>query len=112
MRQLAIVAAVALIGCIPPPKQTGGLGFFDQAGFERRMRILCRLGIGDDPIRSACAAPNVRPGAIAGTSLDRPDPSAQPNQSTKIASESCSKGGDRGTLEAELRLTRETWDWR
>ncbi len=106
MRLLAVIATVALLGCLPPPKQSGGLGFFDHAGLERRMRILCRLGVGDDTIQSACARPKVRPSLVVSAAPARPDPSAQAAKSTQSASESCSNCAGLGTLEPVLRLTR------
>ena len=62
MRCALLIGALPLllIGCIPPPKQTGGLAFFDHEGLEHRMRMLCRLGVGDDEVKTACAVPEMR----------------------------------------------------
>ena len=43
MRCYAIALAVALVGCIPPPKQAGGLREIDHRGLEHRMKVLCRI---------------------------------------------------------------------
>ncbi len=43
MRRYAIALAVALAGCIPPPKQAGGLRDIDHGGLEHRVKVLCRI---------------------------------------------------------------------
>jgi hypothetical protein len=112
MRGLVVVAALALVGCIPPPKQTGGLGFFDHAGLKRRMAILCRLGVGDDHIRAACEAPKGRHGVVADAPPPKPVRRAKPAKSANsansvsLASKSCSKCDGVGTLAPAARLTR------
>jgi hypothetical protein len=80
---MLVVLAFALLGCIKQPKQAGGLRFFDHAGFAHRMNMLCRLGVGDENIQSAC------PRAKKCT----------------LASESCPNGHRTGTLGRAPRLT-------
>ncbi len=52
-----IALATLLAGCVPPPKQNGGVKF-DRRGFAHRMRVLCHLGVGDPDAQAACAQKN------------------------------------------------------
>ncbi len=57
LSRLGVVAALlALAGCAAPA-QYDGLIPVDNAGLQRRLRILCRLGVGDATARAGCAAP-------------------------------------------------------
>ncbi len=58
MRATAVLSLMAMVsGCFPPPKQAGGLEVFDHRGLGRRMRILCRLGVGERQLKAACLSP-------------------------------------------------------
>jgi len=99
-RTLFAAAAVALlgVGCIPPPKQAGGLRFFDHEGLEHRMRMLCRLGVGDDEVKTACAVPEMRRRMAAEAEPPDGAPAVHAQTDDDEASKSCSGAEKEGTL--------------
>ncbi len=108
MRSAVLAGALALLltGCIPPPKQAGGLQFFDHKGLGHRMRILCRLGVGDREIQTACAVPEMRRRLAAEAREVDVEPVARDSSAPNKASKSCSGKRNEGTLCPLLRLTR------
>ncbi|MBW2455860.1 MAG: hypothetical protein JRI68_15195 [Deltaproteobacteria bacterium] len=100
MRRTVLTGALALmmIGCLPPPKQAGGLRFFDHKGFEHRMRMLCRLGVGDNEIKTACAVPEMHRRLAAEAEKSDAEPVARDGSDAEEASKSCSGEENQGTL--------------
>ncbi len=100
MRPTVLIGALALLsmGCFPPPKQAGGLRFFDHKGFEHRMRMLCRLGVGDNEIKTACAVPEMHRRLAAEAEQSEAEPVARDASDAGKASKSCSGEENEGTL--------------
>lgn len=77
------VLVTTLAGCAAPA-QYGGLIPVDHAGLERRLRILCRWGVGAGTAQAGCAAPALRrPGKCRGPADGAP---AEPGQQCRPAS--------------------------
>lgn len=100
MRSAVLIGTLALLtmGCFPPPKQAGGLRFFDHKGFEHRMRMLCRLGVGDHEIKTACAVPEMHRRLAAEAEESDTEPVARDGSAPGRASKSCSGDPNDGTL--------------
>ncbi len=62
---LLAVGLALLSGCVTP-QQYDGLIHFNRRGLERRLSILCRLGVGDATTRRTCAG--LQPADAAETS--------------------------------------------